>query len=554
MANLSLTQLLLSKETGEADTIYLRQPRQGLWEEYTWAKVMQQARKVASFLQSKGLKKGDTVSIYSKNCAEWFITDFGITLAGMINVPLFANQHPESLEYILEHAQVKLVFVGKLDQHVQARANLPEKMPTVNFDYHTDLKTDHSWKDVLGVSPLEEIVVANAKDTYTIIYTSGTSGNPKGTVYDHEHIANYLALFSKDLMRFTTLEHHHFVSYLPLAHVYERTAVQLASVSVSSDVSFVESLESFAHNLQEIRPTIFTAVPRIWGVFKQKIEAKLPPQKMNFLLKIPFVSTLIKKKIRKQLGLDRCDNCACGASHLPLNILDFFEKIGIIIQEGYGQTENLAYATLNKRDERKKGYVGTARLGVELKLGEQDELLVKSDCLMQSYYKDAQATQEAFEDGWLKTGDIADIDAHGNVKILGRLSEVFKNQKGEFIKPAPIEKDFASNRYVEQLCLVGQGLPNNVMVVAVSPSVSKKQKEKISNSLKATLKKVNTNLVNYEKMSHVIVSAMEWTPENGMLTPTLKIKRREVLAKYMDDIQKAIAHHDAIYWVEPAKA
>lgn len=550
MANSRLTDLLLLKEANEADTVYLRQPRSGLWQEYTWANVVQQARQVAAFLKSQGFSKGDKVSIYSKNCAEWFITDFGITLAGMVNVPLFANQHPESMEYILDHADVKLVFVGKLDKHEQARANLPQAMPTASFDYHRDIETTHKWKDIMDMAPLEKVVDICDTDIYTIIYTSGTSGKPKGTVYDHQHIAHYLATFPRDLLRFTDLQHHHFVSYLPLAHVYERTAVQLASVSISSDVSFVESLESFAHNLQEISPTIFTAVPRIWGVFKQKIEAKLPPPKMNFLLKIPLVSGLIKKKIRKQLGLERCDNCASGASHLPINILEFFEQLGIVIQEGYGQTENLAYATLNKRMERKKGYVGTARLGVELKLGDQDELLVKSDCLMQYYYKDPAATEEAFDHGWLKTGDIANIDKEGNVKILGRLSEVFKNQKGEFIQPTPIEKDFSSNRHIEQLCLVGQGLPNNVMVVAVSPSLSKKQKDKITLSLKSTLNRVNKNLVNYEKISHVMVSPMEWTPENGLLTPTLKVKRREVHAQYIDIIQKAITQHDAIYWVD----
>lgn len=550
MSKRMITHLLLDKEAHEAQTIYLRQPREGTWHEFSWGKVMRQARQVAAFLKEQGLKKGDRISIYSKNCAEWFITDFGITLAGMVNVPLFANQHPDSIHYIVEHADIKLIFVGKLDKHLQARANLPRDMKTVSFDYHDDIQTDYHWQDILAQEPVEDVVMPDPKDYYTIIYTSGTSGKPKGALYDHEHIANYLEVFPRDIVRFTDLKHHHFVSYLPLAHVYERTAVQLASISISSDVSFVESLEKFAENLREIQPTIFTAVPRIWGVFQQKIEAKLPPGKMNLLLKIPLISGLIKKKIRNQLGLTRCNSCASGASYLPVSIIEFFEKLDILIQEGYGQTENLAYATLSKRNERKKGYVGKARLEVELKIGEHEELLLKSNCLMQGYYNNKEATAEAFEGDWLRTGDMAEIDSEGNVKILGRLSETFKNQKGEFITPSPIEKDFSSNGLIEQLCLVGRGLPNNVMVVSLTEDAARKSKEAIQDSLQKTLKRVNSSLTNYEKISHVVITRLSWTPENGILTPTLKVKRREIEDRFMDEIQKATEQHNSIYWIE----
>lgn len=550
MSNPTITQLLLNKEATESHSIYLRQPRDGHWHEFSWGKVMRMARQVASFLENQGLKKGDRISIYSKNCAEWFITDFGITLAGMVNVPLFANQHPDSIHYILEHADVKLVFVGKLDQHLQARANLPKDTKTVSFDYHYDIQTDYHWQDILSETPLQNIVMPEDDDTYTIIYTSGTSGKPKGALYDHAHIANYLEVFPRDIKRFSELDHQHFVSYLPLAHVYERTAVQLASLSISSDVSFVESLEKFAENLREIEPTIFTAVPRIWGVFQQKIEAKLPPAKMNVLLKIPLISGIIKKKIRNQLGLTRCYSCASGASALPESIIEFFEKIGILIQEGYGQTENLAYATLSKRDERKSGYVGKARLEVELKIGDKGELLTKSNCLMQCYYNNREATDETFEDGWLKTGDIAEIDNEGNVKILGRLSETFKNQKGEFITPGPIEKSFSANGLVEQLCLIGNGLPSNIMVVSLTEEANKKDKDAVRNSLQATLKQVNSSLTTYEKISHVVITNKSWTPENGILTPTLKVKRRVIESEFKEDIHNANTQHHSIYWVE----
>lgn len=549
MDNPSITRLLLKNEKEYADQVYLRQPFNGVWTELTWSQVINKARKVAQFLKDQGYKKGDKFSIFSKNCAEWFITDFGLTLAGMVNVPLFGNQHPDSIKYIVEHAEVKLVFVGKLDDHQNARANIPEPMKTVGFDYHPDLKVDFTFEDMMKSEPLEEVVMPEANDMYTIIYTSGTSGNPKGAVYNHDRIANYLEVVGRDVLILTPVKYHHFVSYLPLAHVYERTAVELTSLTVPCDISFVESLDKFADNLKEIQPTMFTAVPRIWGVFKQKIEHKLPPKKMNILLKIPIISSLIKKKVKAGLGFLRCKNFVSGASHLPVSIIEFFEQLDIPIQEGYGQTENLAYATINKLESRRKGYVGSPRTEVEIDIGEENELLTKTNCLMNEFYKEPKKTKEQFDErGYLRTGDTAEIDENNNVKILGRLSEIFKNQKGEFIAPGPIEKDFSSNTLVEQLCLVGQGLPSNVMVVTLAQKVHDRNKDKFAKYLKETLHKVNSKLASYEKISHVFVCKKEWTPENGFLTPTLKVKRPAVEEHHKSILQKAVEQRNSVIW------
>ncbi len=545
----SLTRLLLKNEKKSAEQIYLRQPRDGIWIEFTWAEVMTQARKVASFLQQQGLKKGSHVSILSKNCAEWFITDFGITLAGMVNVPLFANQHEESIHYVLKHGDVKLVFVGKLDDHKKVRGYVPDTYQTVGFDYHKDLKLDHKWSEVLAGEPLVDIVEPDPEDLYTIIYTSGTTGSPKGAMYTHQTIANYLTLFPKDLQNVSVQDHYKFISYLPLAHVYERSAVQLGSLTVDSDVSFVESLEKFAENLRDVKPTLFAAVPRIWGVFKQKIEQKLPPKKLNFILKIPILSGIVKKKIRHELGLSDCDAAVSGASHLPLPIIEFFEKLGINILEGYGQTENLAYVTVNLPKNRKVGYVGTTRMEVEIKESEDKELLMKSPCLMSGYYKDKEATKKTFTtDGWLRTGDLAEIDSEGRVKITGRTSEIFKNQTGEFVAPSPIEKQFAANGFIEQLCLVGKGLPTNVLIVTLNESGQLNKKDDIKKSLQTSLGEVNSSLTKYEKISHIIVAKEAWSPNNDMITPTLKVKRKVVEERYSNLIQKALEDHKPIIW------
>ncbi|MFI4963496.1 MAG: AMP-binding protein, partial [Legionellales bacterium] len=476
--------------------------------------------------------------------------DFGITLAGMVSVPLYSNQHEESIHYVLEHAEIQLVFVGKLDDSQRVRGYIPSAYKTVSFEYHKNLKVDHHWSEVMACDPLVEVIEPQPDDLYTIIYSSGTTGSPKGAMYTHKAIAYYLEVFPKDLNRFNDSRRFKLISYLPLAHVYERSAIELSSLVINADVSFVESLDKFAKNLQEIQPILFTAVPRIWGVFQQKIEQKMSPTALNILLKIPFVSAFIKKRIKHGLGFSEVSNFFSGASYLPISIIQFFDKLGIYIQDGYGQTENLAYATVSLLSDRKLGYVGTPRLGVEIKLSEDDELLVYSSCLMSGYYKDKQATKNAFtSEGYLRTGDIAELDALGRVKILGRVSEIFKNQTGEFVSPTPIEKKFTTLALIDQLCLVGRGLPSNVLIITLNEAAAaSKTKEAIITALQNRMRKVNGTLVKFEKISHIIIVKSAWTPENNLLTPTLKVKRRVVEQYYADLIDHSLTLHQSVVW------
>lgn len=549
----SLCQLLLKKEKEFTNQMYLRQPRQGVWHELTWGEVMLQARKVASFLSQIGLKRGSHVAILSKNCAEWFITDFGICLAGMVTVPLYTNQHKDSMHYVLNHADIQLVFIGKLDDHQLVRQSVPEQYQTVNLGYHLDIEVTYHWSDVMKSLPLVEINEPKPDDLYTIIYSSGTTGHPKGAMYTHQCVANYLALFSKDIVRIRNLPHYRLISYLPLAHVYERSAIQLGSVAIPAEVSFVESLDKFVDNLKSVEPVFFTAVPRIWGVFQQKIEQKISAARLRWLLKIPVLSGYLKRKIRKQLGLGACLNCFSGASQLPVSILAFFDQLGVFIQEGYGQTENMAYATLSLLPDRRIGYVGTPRLEVQMKIGLEQELLLYSPCLMTGYYKDKQATKAVFtSDGWLKTGDIAELDALNRVKILGRASENFKNQTGEFVAPTPIENLFSAHSDIEQLCLIGNGLPTNVLIVTLNDQARiRKSKMELKKELQEQLGLVNSQLAKYEKISHVIVAKDSWTTNNNLLTPTLKVKRRMVEQQFRPLVQEALRDHQTIIWEEP---
>lgn len=548
--NQLLCQQLLKKEKEAAHQVYLKQPHEGQWRELTWSEVMRQARQVAATLQQAGLEHGDRVSIFSKNCAEWIIADFGVSLAGMVNVPLFPNQNKQTIDFILNQAEVKLVFIGKLDAHHRTRGFIPESMKTINLGYHLDISTSHTWEEVMQCSPLLDVVSPNPDDTYTIIYSSGTTGDPKGIVFTHQAVANYLAVLTGDLKRMVSIKkRHHILSYLPLAHVYERTSVQLASLVLDCDVSFVESLEKFSKNLQEIQPTLFTAVPRIWGVFKQRIEQQIAKKNIGWLLNIPILSRLVKRKIKQQLGLSRCYICVSGAAHLPASVVEFFKKLGIYIQEGSGQTEDFGYTTLTQRNDIKPGFVGTPRFGVEIKQSDSGELLVNSPCLMKEYYKTPELTRNTFtEDGWLKTGDLVEIDTANRVKILGRLSENFKNQKGEFVAPSAIEDQFTTTGLIEQCCLVGKMLPSNILLVNLAPTSMDIPQAEMKDNLRKLQHSVNRKLKNHEKISHILVVKDTWSIANFCLTPTMKIRRKVIESTYRDVIQSAITEPVGVVW------
>jgi long-chain acyl-CoA synthetase len=547
-----ITDYLYENEKQWADMVYLRQPIDGKYHDITWAEAMQQARKMANFLKQQGLKKGDHVAILSKNCAEWFIADFAIAMAGLVSVPLFATQHRDIIEYILGHAEVKLIFVGKLDDWKSQETGIPADITRVAFPYENSMPATYQWNDILRkYNPLTGNYRPDPNDIYTIVYTSGTTGRPKGVMQSFQGIANYIEGTKIDMEAGTipALENNFVLSYLPLAHIYERLVVENFGIVFKSTISFVESLQTFAKNLEETQPTAFCGVPRIWTQFQMGILAKLPQHKLDTLLKIPVINSLIKKKLRKALGLSRSQLNLSGAAPISPSLLAWYRKLGIEISEGYGMTENLAFATYLDPKDNRPGTVGKARPGVELKLGENDEILTRSSIVMVGYYKDPEATKEAFtEDGFLHTGDKGAIDKDGFVTIIGRVRDTFKTDKGEFINPVPIENNFAKNTNIEQLCLIGLQLPQPVMIVSLSDIARATGVETVTNGLQKTLDEINKNLTKFERISHVYVVKGHWTPENAMLTPTLKVKRNEIMNSYLEQIKEVIKQEKQIVW------
>jgi long-chain acyl-CoA synthetase len=286
--------------------------------------------------------------------------------------------------------------------------------------------------------------------------------------------------------------------------------------------------------MQHAKPTIFLSVPRLWEKFKEKILQKVPAKKLDTLLSIPIIKNLIRKKIKTQLGLNEQRICLTGAAPISPETLTWFNKLGIPILEVYGMTENFGVATINLPGEINIGSVGTNWENGEIKISENGEILTRSGAQMVGYYKEPEKTAEVVtEDGWLRTGDKGSFDNKGYLYITGRVKDLFKTAKGKYVAPSPIEKLFSSSPIVEQVCVMGQGHPMPFAVINLSEEGKLKDKKLVNKELELLKNKINIHLESYEQISSIIVATEDWSVENGLLTPTMKIKRNKVEELYL---------------------
>ena len=511
--------------------LYMRQPINGKWHHWTWLETATQVRKMAAYLKSLDIPANSKIATLSKNCAHWIISDLAIMMAGHVSVPLYPNLKAESITQILEHSETKLLFVGKLDDFESMRPGVPKDLPCIAFPFYTE-EGYHVWDDLMkDVEPMKENVVREPNELATIIYTSGTTGVPKGVMHKFYNFS-FATSNAVPLLGLATEER--FFSYLPLCHIAERLLVEMGSLYSGGMVSFAESLDTFAENLADTKPTAFLGVPRIWTKFQQGILGKLPQKKLNALLSIPLISSLIKKKIKSGLGLQEARNIFTGAAPTPVSTLKWFERLGIPIQEAYAMTENCCYSHVTLNDGIKFGSVGKALPHCEVKLSEENEILIKHVALMDGYYKEDKQTQETIKEGWLHTGDEGQIDAEGYLKITGRVKDLFKTSKAKYVAPAPIEMKLSANKNIEQVCVVGTGLPQPIALITLSEYGKNRPVEDVYSSLETTLNIVNPKFESHERLKKIVVLDKEWTIENNLLTPSMKIKRNEVERLYKD--------------------
>jgi long-subunit acyl-CoA synthetase (AMP-forming) len=538
-------EMLYEKVEQHPDQLFLSQPINGVVTEYTWKEFDQLVRKVAQGLTDLELPKGSHVALISKNCAEWFITDLAIMMAGHVSVPIFPTAGAETISYVLNHAQCSAVFVGKLEHIEEQVKAVPESVKSISFPYITGV-CDVEWNTFIDVEPFVGNPIPDLDDVMTIIYTSGSTGNPKGVVHTYSSIS-WTAQSS--LTALSVDDRDRILSYLPLSHITERILVEMASLYSGMQIFFIESLDTFKTDIQRCQPTLFISVPRLWTRFQMGILSQMPQKKLDLLLSIPIVKGIIAKKIRKGLGLDQSRLWASGSAPIAPATIHWFSKLGIDISEGWGMTENSAYGTSSVPfREDKVGSIGKAYDGVDIRIAEDGEIQVSGPCNMREYYLEPEKTAEVFtEDGYLRTGDKGEIDAEGYVKITGRLKDIFKTGKGKYVTPVPIEAKLMENSLIEQVCVTGSSLKQPIALLVLSEEAKRQQKEQVIASLEDTLQSVNANLESHQVLDRLVVVGEDWTVENDMLTPTLKIKRHVLEKKYHDVINAS--YKQKVVWL-----
>ena len=535
------------------DKPFLKQPFGNLWEEYTWGEVGTMAKKLANGLKSLNLAEKSHIGLVSKNCREWIVADLAISMAGYISVPFFPTLKSNEIEKLLDFGDVDALFVGKLENWEEMKKGVREDMPIISFPHykdHSTVKEGKKWFDFIDTfDPISENFYPKLSDVWTIIFTSGTTGDPKGVVLTYETLYNTKRITEDgNPFKVEFSGENDYISYMPLNHIFERVVIEHTAFRFGGTISFVESLETFGQNLNDVQPTAFQGVPRIYSKFQEKILMKMPQKKLNTFLKIPILSWLIKKKLKGALGMSRAKALITGAAAMPLELLDWYKSIGIFITNGYGMTENCATCTnLNPYQPLGRGSVGRPTSGVDLKISEEGEILMKGPFTLSEYYKNEEITNETLKDGWLHTGDKGRIDKDGFLYITGRIKDMFKTSKGKYIEPGVIEADFGNISEFSQLCIVGLNCTQPILLAVPSESAIK-NKENVTKKLTKVLEDVNIKLDNYKKVSKIILVKEDWLPENGMTTPTLKIKRAKIDEKFSNQYIEWEKNEKSVIW------
>jgi long-subunit acyl-CoA synthetase (AMP-forming) len=539
-------------EKEKANRPFLHQPFGDNWETYTWAEAGDKARRLATWLRKQCPKEKAHISIVSKNCREWLIADIAIMMAGFVSVPFYANLTGEQLKEVIELGDIDLVLFGKVEVWDDMKTGIPPSVKVGKFPQYAgnptiDIGTD--WETMMKEKPLQGNPIPKQDDVWSILFTSGTTGTPKGAFFTQDRVTAVLQHPSSAYwLLFEEKNEIRFFSYLPLNHIAERV-IEVMTIRFGAEISFVESLDTFAQNLKDTKPTAFLAVPRIWTKFKQGILAKIPQNKLDTLLRIPLVNGFIRKKLKTALGLEKARICITGAAPMTAHDKAWWVKLGIPLSEAYGQTEGFGYGTYTPVGGIKPSKTGKAHEGFELEIDENtDEILIKLPMVMNGYYRDPEKTAETIRNGWLHTGDAGTVDSTGYLAITGRVKDTFKTEKGEFIVPTKIEDEFSPNSDIEQLCLLGLGMPQPVMVVVPSENGAKKSKTELAKSIETTMLAVNETLPRYTKVSTVVIAKEPFTIENGLLTPTLKVKRFNVHQKYASQLKAYCEHKDNVIW------
>ncbi len=580
MAFQSLNKLFFDRAEQYAEKPFLWVKKNKEWSSLSWNETSLKVREFAGGLKSFGIKPGDKVVIVSENRPEWIIADLAINLIGAVTVPAYTTNTEDDHYYILDHSDAKAVIASNniLANRV-ALATTRTKLCKIliTLDNYSGFEPDNlkiiNFNEV-GVfgknnidTALDHFNQIQPDDVSCIIYTSGTGGRPKGVMLTHRNIFSNLQ-GAEDLLEIIGKKDNKYLSLIPLSHSYEHTAGLYLQIDLGSQIYFCEGPEKFSQNLLEVSPTLTTAVPRIFEVIHDRIKIQMKNQNpvikfifdravkvgvkrhyygLNLLENIEYRSytSLIRKRINKQLG-GALRAFVSGGAALNPEIGNFFIGLGVKILQGYGQTEASPLISANRPEKIKIETVGPAVKGVEAKLSKEGELIVKGDCVMKGYWKDENATNETIIDGWLHTGDIATISEDGYITITGRKKELIVNSGGDNIAPARPEASLTFQETIFQSMVIGDRRPYLVAVIVPEFEKTKNMTDiEINEIISSEVNMANKNLSSIEKIRKFIIAKEPFSTENGLLTPTMKVKRHKVIEIYgetLDDLYGSKTH------------
>jgi long-chain acyl-CoA synthetase len=530
---------------------YLTQPMGGgVVKEWTWRQALDEARRMAAYLRSLELPAGSHIALLGKNSAHWILADLAIWMAGHVTVPIYPVLSATAIGTILVHSEARLLFVGKLDDWESQALGVPAELLRVALPLGPSID-GADWEELIAAhAPIKDHPLRGREEIATIVYTSGSTGEPKGAMITFAAIDDALESLTTAI---PIRRDERMLSHLPLAHVAERWVVECMSLYIGYQVFFSEDLKTFVADLRRARPTLFFTVPRLWQKFQQGVVAKMPPQKLERLMRLPIVRRFVGRKILRGLGLDAVRVAVCGAAPMPAELTSWYRRLGLEMLENYGMTENFGCSHGMRPGRVRAGYVGEAYPGVVCRIAEDGEIQIRSPGQMLGYYKAPELTAQAFTaDGFLKTGDRGEIDELGRLKITGRVKELFKTSKGKYVAPAPIENKLVCHPGVEAACVGGLGRPQPYGLVMLDAETLRRAgnggRAQLEAALAQHVKALNAGLEPHEELAFVAVVRDQWQVSNGFLTPTLKIKRAVIEKAYEGELDRWYAAKRSVLW------
>lgn len=503
----------------------------------TWAEGATQVMRAAAAIQAElGGSAGKRVALLSGNSAHWMLADLATMFSGNVLVPLFTTMNAETIQYIEDLVDIDMLFLGAAENWEEVRACFKSGIPVIRLPGAPELEGAIEWDEFVATQASDVVVDCDDSALATIVFTSGTTGKPKGVMHTLQTLRD--ATLGVGIASCTE-PGWRFLSYLPLAHMGERVVVESHALTFGGTIYFNEEQASFLTDLRQSRPQWMLGVPRIWEKLQQAVYAHvLSPQDLE-AAKAAGSLEEAQQKVQEFLGLTDAEFILTSTAPTPAPLKAWYEEVGIELHDGYGQSEILPIS-VNVKGQRKAGSIGQAAIGVELRIDDNGEILSRAPGTALGYYKSPEKTAETFgEDGWVHTGDKGYIDEDGHLFITGRVKEIFKTAKGKYVAPAPIEGRFLETPLVEQACLTGLGLAQTVLLVVPSEQGGALEKADLHAALLACVRDLNQNLDKHERVGALILSRTPWALENGFLTHTLKLKREQIELTFEEAIAAA---------------